>query len=287
MVAVMGSVPPKISPGLYIVATPIGNLGDLSDRARQTLAAADVVACEDTRVTGKLLHLVGIKRPLVRHDDHSDDAARAALIARMKSEAVVLVSDAGTPLVSDPGYRLVRDARAAGVGVHGVPGPAAPILALVLSGLPSDRFLFGGFLPAKAKARDEAIAELASVRATLILFESGQRLERTLAALAQGLGPREAAVARELTKLHEEVVTGDLAALAERYADAPPRGEVTLVIGPPIAVEAGEVDDAALDDALRAALAEGSAARAAKAVASALGVPRARAYARAVELARE
>ena len=282
----MGSAPPKLSPGLYIVATPIGNLGDLSDRARATLAAADLVACEDTRVTGKLLHLIGIKRPLVRHDDHSDDAARAALIARMASEAVVLVSDAGTPLVSDPGYRLVRDARAAGVAVHGVPGPAAPILALVLSGLPSDRFLFAGFLPAKAKARDEAIAELAGLRATLILFESGQRLGRTLAALASGLGAREAAVARELTKLHEEVVTGTLAELAQRYADVAPKGEVTLVIGPPGREAAPAAADAAtLDAALTAALADASPARAAKAVAAQLGVPRALAYARAVELA--
>jgi 16S rRNA (cytidine1402-2'-O)-methyltransferase len=277
-------MPSSPSPGLYIVATPIGNLGDVSARAREILAAADVVACEDTRVTGHLLHLIGIKRPLLRHDDHADDAARARLVERMGEERVVLVCDAGTPLISDPGYRLVRDARAAGRMVTSIPGPCAAITALTLAGLPTDRFLFAGFLPAKAKARAEAIAELAPLRATLILYESGPRLGACLAALAQGLGEREAAVARELTKLHEECITGTLGALADRYATEQPRGEIVIVVGPPVAVAPAVHDGDAIDAALLAALADAPPARAAKAVAASLGIPRERAYARALAL---
>lgn len=270
-------------PGLYILATPIGNLGDISERAKATLSAADVVACEDTRVTGKLLHLLGIKRPLLRHDDHSDDNARAALVARMASEIVVLVCDAGTPLISDPGYRLVRDARAAGVAITSIPGACAAITALTLSGLPTDRFLFAGFLPAKAKARDDAIAELAPIRATLVLYESGPRLAACLTALEKGLGDREAAVARELTKLHEECVTGTLTTLATHYATAP-RGEIVIVIAPPGEVVLGAPSEATLDAALTAALVDKPAAQAAKAVAKALGIAREDAYARALKL---
>jgi 16S rRNA (cytidine1402-2'-O)-methyltransferase len=270
-------------PGLYIVATPIGNLGDISARARDILATADVVACEDTRVTGKLLHLMSVKRPLIRHDDHSDDRARAALVARMADERVVLVCDAGTPLISDPGYRLVRDARAAGRLVTSVPGPCAAITALTLAGLPTDRFLFAGFLPAKASARDRAIAEIAGVKASLVLYESGPRLRATLAALAAALGTREAAVARELTKLHEECVTGTLTSLAAHYAEAP-KGEIVIVIAPPGEEPLAAADDAAIDAALRVALTDAPAAKAAKAVAKALGVPRDVAYARAVAL---
>ena len=284
------------SPGLYIVATPIGNLGDISERAKQLFAAADVVACEDTRVAGKLLHLLGInapaptlgearkRTPLLRHDDHSDAAARAALIARMHDEVVVLVSDAGTPLISDPGYRLVRDARAAGVMVTSAPGACAAVAALSIAGLPTDRFLFAGFLPAKAKARDTAIAELAAIPTTLVFYESGPRLPAALAALANGLGPREAAVARELTKLHEECVTGTLPELATHYAE-PPRGEIVIIVGPPLAVDAGPADDASIDSALTAALTTQSVARAAKAVAASHGITRDAAYARALVLA--
>lgn len=271
-------------PGLYIVATPIGNLGDLSDRARAILSAADVVACEDTRVTGKLLHLSGIKRPLLRHDDHADDRARASLVERMAGEVVVLVCDAGTPLISDPGYRLVRDARAAGRMVTSIPGACAAVTALTLAGLPTDRFLFAGFLPAKAGARATVIAELAAVPATLVFYESGPRLPAALLALAEGLGEREAAVCRELTKLHEECVTGTLSSLANHYA-TPPKGEIVIVIAPPGEAVMEEASEASIDAALIAALADAPAAKAAKAVAKQLGIAREIAYARAVELA--
>ena len=183
-------------PGLYIVATPIGNLGDLSPRAAAMLAHADVIAAEDTRVTARLLQHIGVKVPMLPYHDHNADAVRPRLIARMAHEIVVLVSDAGTPLISDPGYKLVRDARAAGVTVVTIPGPCAAVAALTLAGLPTDRFLFAGFLPAKAGARNTAIAELGAVRATLIFYESAGRTAATLAALAAALGPRQAAVAR-------------------------------------------------------------------------------------------
>src|SRR4051794_34942146 len=213
----------RLPPGLHIVATPIGNLGDLSPRAADTLGNADLVLAEDTRVTAKLLAHIGAKVRMVRYDDHSSEAAREAIVARLGSEAVALVSDAGTPLISDPGYKLVRAARAAGYAVHTLPGPSAAIAALTLAGLPTDRFLFIGFLPAKAKARSDAIADVATVRATLVLYESGPRLGDTLAALADLLGEREAAVAREISKLHEECVTGTLPELAARYANASPK----------------------------------------------------------------
>ncbi len=284
MIAAMSITPrnPVLVPGLYIVATPIGNLGDVSDRARATLAEADVVACEDTRVTGKLLNLLGIKRSLLRHDDHADDAARAALVERMADEAVALVCDAGTPLISDPGYRLVRDARAAGRMVTSVPGACAAINALTLAGLPTDRFLFAGFLPAKAKARDDALADLAPIRATLVFYESGPRLAATLDAMARLLGPRDVAVTRELTKLHEECVTGSASELARHFA-TPPRGEIVIVAGPP-REEPRHASEAEVDAALTEALATMPAARAAKQVAAAMGIAREAAYARALAL---
>ena len=198
----------------------------------------------------------------------------------MAAEAVALVSDAGTPLISDPGFKLVRDARAAGHAVVTLPGPCAAVAALTLAGLPTDRFLFLGFLPAKAKAREEAIAEVAGVRATLLLYESGPRLGATLGALAEGLGPREAAVAREISKLHEECVTGDLPTLAARYAEAPPRGEIVIVVASP--AERPQADDA--DALLRAALARMPAARAAGEVAKATGLARSDLYARALAI---
>src|SRR3954471_3078533 len=207
-----------LSPGLHVVATPIGNLGDLSPRAADTLRRADRILVEDTRVTAKLLSHIGAKVPMIRYDDHTSSEERERIVARLGEEAVALVSDAGTPLISDPGYKLVRAARAAGHQVHTVPGPCAAIAALTLAGLPTDRFLFLGFLPAKAKARSDAIAEIASVRATLVIYESGSRLGETLGALRKQLGPREAAIARELTKLHEECVTGTLSELTDRYA---------------------------------------------------------------------
>jgi 16S rRNA (cytidine1402-2'-O)-methyltransferase len=268
-------------PGLHIVATPIGNLGDLSPRAAETLARADLILAEDTRVTGKLLAHIGARVPMRRYDDHTVEQERAAIVAMLAEKAIVLVSDAGTPMISDPGYKLVRAARAAGHAVDTVPGPCAAIAALTLAGLPTDRFLFLGFLPAKTKARADAIAEVTRVRATLILYESGHRLGDTLVALAQGLGPRDAAVAREITKLHEECVTGTLPELAARYANAVPKGEIVVVVGPPVESEA--VSDDVLDALLDKALRRLSPTRAAAEVAEELNIPRKRAYARALE----
>jgi 16S rRNA (cytidine1402-2'-O)-methyltransferase len=270
-----------LAPGLHIVATPIGNLGDISARAADTLRRADRILAEDTRVTGKLLAHVGAKAPMSRYDDHSSEREREAIVAVLGDSAVALVSDAGTPLISDPGYKLVRAARAAGHAVHAVPGPCAAIAALTLAGLPTDRFLFAGFLPAKSKARTDAIAEIAGLRSTLVFYETGPRLGEALAALAAQLGPREAAMARELTKLHEECVTGRLNELAARYAAAEPKGEIVIVVGPPL--EAAAASDADIDSALDDALARLSPSRAAAEVAERLDVPRKRVYARALD----
>lgn len=275
----------QLEPGLYIVATPIGNLGDLSRRASDILANADVIAVEDSRVTAKLLHHIGVKRPMVPYHDHSTESVRAGLIARMANEAVALVSDAGTPLISDPGYKLVRDARAAGHAVVTIPGPSAAISALTLAGLPTDRFLFMGFLPSKAQARSSTIAEVAGVRATLVFYESGPRLSASLAALSEGLGDREAAVARELTKKFEECVTGTLSALSIRYADAPPRGEIVVVVAPPGEAPPPSEEDA--DAALADALTRLPASKAAGEVAKRFGLDRKALYTRAMAMKRE
>lgn len=272
----------ELTPGLYIVATPIGNLGDLSPRAAAVLSGAAVIAVEDSRVTAKLLHHIGIKRPMTPYHDHNAEAVRPGLIARMGHEAVALVSDAGTPLISDPGYKLVRDARAAGHAVVTIPGPCAAVAALTLAGLPTDRFLFIGFLPSKAQARTAAIREVAAIRATLVLYESGPRLAATLTALAEELGEREAAVTREITKRFEEAVTGTLATLAARYADAPPKGEIVVVIARPGEPEAASEADA--DAALAEALTRLSTGQAASEVAKKLGVDRKALYARALEM---
>jgi 16S rRNA (cytidine1402-2'-O)-methyltransferase len=274
-----------LPPGLHIVATPIGNLGDLGPRAADTLRRADRILVEDTRVTGKLLQHINGKVPMSRYDDHTSEGERGRIVGELGDKAIALVSDAGTPLISDPGYKLVRAARAAGHAVHTVPGPCAAIAALTLAGLPTDRFLFLGFLPAKAKARSDAIDEIAQVRATLVIYESGPRLSDTLLALSAQLGDREAAVVREITKLHEQCVTGTLAKLASGYANAAPKGEIVIVIGPPLEAEA--VSDDHLDAALDAAMARLSPSRAAAEVAEQLGVPRKRAYARALELSRK
>lgn len=271
-----------LTPGLYIVATPIGNLSDLSARAAATLRGASLILAEDKRVTAKLLAHVEATAPMALYHDHSSAAERDRILVRLGTEAVALVSDAGTPLISDPGYKLVRAARAAGHAVHTIPGACAAIAALTLAGLPTDRFLFAGFLPPKAKARATSIAELAPLRASLVFYESGPRLGESLAALADGLGPRDAAVIREISKLHEETATGTLADLAARYANAPPRGEITIVVGPPAENEAASDD--ALDDALRTALATLTPSRAAAEVAISLNIPRKRAYARALAL---
>ena len=269
-------------PGLYIVATPIGNLGDLSPRAAAILSAADLIAVEDSRVTAKLLNHIGIKRPMLPYHDHNADKVRPGLIERMAQEAIVLVSDAGTPLISDPGYKLVRDARAAGRHIVTIPGPSAVIAALTLSGLPTDRFLFGGFLPAKTKARRDNIAELAGLKATLAFYESGPRLAATLTDLAAVLGDRDAAIAREITKAFEECVTGTLADLAARYAEAPPKGEIVVIVAPP--GDAPPADADAIDAALQQALKSASPAKAAGEVSRMLGADRKALYARALEL---
>ena len=269
-----------LEPGLYIVATPIGNLGDLTPRAADILARADLIAVEDSRVTAKLLRHIGAKRPMVPYHDHNADRVRPELLARMATGAVALVSDAGTPLISDPGYKLVRDARAAGIAVTTLPGPSAAIAALTLAGLPTDRFLFAGFLPSKAKARADAIAELAPIRATLVFYESGPRLGAALTALREGLGDREAAVAREISKAFEETVTGTLTELADRYAEAPPKGEIVIVVGPPAAPATASEDE--VETALREALTRLPPAKAAGEVAKATGADRRDLYALAM-----
>ncbi|MBY8822681.1 16S rRNA (cytidine(1402)-2'-O)-methyltransferase [Sphingomonas colocasiae] len=272
----------KLDPGLYIVATPIGNLSDLSPRAGAILSSADAIACEDSRVTAKLLNHLGVRRPMIPYHDHSAPHVRDGLIARMASESIALVSDAGTPLISDPGYKLVREARAAGITVTTIPGPSAAIAALTLAGLPTDRFLFLGFLPNKAKARANTIAEVADVRATLIFYESGPRLAATLAALAEGLGDREAGVAREISKRFEECVTDTLSTLAARYAEHPPKGEIVVVVAPPGEAPPPPADDA--DAALAEALIRLPPAKAAGEVAKAFGLDRKALYARAMAM---
>lgn len=273
-----------LAPGLYIVATPIGNLGDLGPRAAETLRQADRILAEDTRVTAKLLAHVSAKAPMSRYDDHSSETERQRIVAELGERAIALVSDAGTPLISDPGYKLVRAARAAGRQVHTIPGPSAAIAALTLAGLPTDRFLFTGFLPAKAKARADAIDELKSLRATIVLYESGPRLGDALASLAEGLGERECAIVREISKLHEESVTGTLDELARRYKSSQPKGEIVIVVGPSPVPE--EASDAELDAAIAASLESMSPSETAAAVAKQLGVPRKRAYARVLEMIR-
>ena len=273
-----------LPPGLYIVATPIGNLGDISKRATETLCRVDSILAEDKRVTAKLLRHLGATAPMTAYHDHSDQQTRERIVGTLTHQAVALVSDAGTPLISDPGYKLVRAAREAGAAVHTLPGPCAAIAALSLAGLPTDRFLFVGFLPAKAKARGDSIAEIASVRASLVLYESGPRLAETLEALSEGLGNRDCAVVREISKLHEESLTGTLSELGARIAQSPVKGEIVIVVAPPSEIPAAS--DAQLDDALDEALRRMSASRAAAEVAATLGIPRKRAYARALERTR-
>lgn len=268
-------------PGLYIVATPIGNLGDITMRAADILARCDGVACEDTRVTGKLMKHLKLSKPLWRYDDHSGERDRARLVESMREKAVALVSDAGTPLVSDPGYRLVRDCRAAGIAVTSLPGPCAAVVGLTLSGLPNDRFLFAGFLPNKDKARRETLEELSAVEATLVFYETGPRLTKSLDAIANALPGREVSVARELTKLHEECRTASPEELAEHYTAHPPKGEIVLLVAPPVEEQANAEDADAL---LIEALATMKASQAAGQVARETGLDRKLLYARALEL---
>jgi 16S rRNA (cytidine1402-2'-O)-methyltransferase len=270
-----------LSPGLYIVATPIGNLGDITTRAANVLSRCDAIACEDTRVSRKLIQHLGVTKPLWRYDDHASDEDRGRLLQAMQRKAVALISDAGTPLVSDPGYRLVREARAAGIPVTSLPGPSAPVMALTLSGLPSDRFLFAGFLPPKDKARHDTLAELAGVKATLVFFETAPRLVKSLSAIAEALPGREVAVARELTKLHEECRSGAAGELIAHYAAHPPRGEIVLLVGPPVEQVA---DEGHADTLLLEALMTEKPSQAAALVARVTGLDRKRLYARALEL---
>ncbi len=270
-----------LSPGLYIVATPIGNLADITRRAADVLGRCDAIACEDTRVTRKLMQHLGVSKPLWRYDDHASHEDRARLLEAMRDKAVALVSDAGTPLVSDPGYRLVREARSLGIAVTPLPGASAALAALTVSGLPSDRFLFAGFLPPKDKARSDTLNELANVRATLVFFETAPRLLKALAAIGEALPGREVAVARELTKLHEECRTGSPEGLASHYAAHPPRGEIVLLVGPPAQTIA---DAAHADTLLLEALTTQKPSQAAASVARATGLERKALYARALEL---
>lgn len=270
-----------LSPGLYIVATPIGNLGDVTSRAVETLRAVSAIACEDTRVTGKLLKHLGIKQRLIRYDDHAGEADRVRLLDLMRSAPVALASDAGTPLISDPGYRLVRAAREAGIAVTSLPGPSAAIVALSIAGLPSDRFLFAGFLPAKAKARCDALSELSGLRATLVFYETAPRLLASLDAIAEVLPGREVAVARELTKLFEECRNGSPEALAAHYRAHPAKGEIVVLVAPPAAGAGPDCDPDAL---LRAELASAKPSQAAAKVAKLTGLDRKVLYARALEL---
>ena len=275
---------PRLAAGLYLVATPIGNLRDITLRALEMLAAADLVACEDTRVTRKLFDHYGLSAPLMSYHDHNAETARPKILQRIAAgDAVALVSDAGTPLISDPGFKLVRDATAADLPVTAAPGASAAVMALTVAGLPTDRFFFEGFLPSKSAARRTRIAELARIPATLVLYESGPRLADALSDLAAGLGAREAAVCRELTKLHEEVRRGTLETLARDYAaGAETRGEIAIVIAPPDAPAPSGAEE--IDALLRAALTRVSLKDAVAEVAAATGEQRRAVYSRALEL---
>ncbi|MBI4275039.1 MAG: 16S rRNA (cytidine(1402)-2'-O)-methyltransferase [Rhizobiales bacterium] len=275
---------PRLSSGLYVVATPIGNLGDITLRALQILAGVDLIACEDTRVTRKLLDHYGLFTPVTPYHEHNAATARPKLLAALAAgKAVALVSDAGTPLISDPGYKLVREATAAGRAVVPVPGASAVLAALTVAGQPTDRFFFAGFLPAKAAQRRARIAEVARIPATVVLFETGPRLAATLVDLNNILGAREAAICRELTKLHEEVRRGMLSDLVARYTNAAaPKGEIVVIVAPPrfdTRLDAGDIDTL-----LRAALVRLSLKDAVAEVANVTGQPRRMIYQRALEL---
>jgi 16S rRNA (cytidine1402-2'-O)-methyltransferase len=274
--------------GLYVVATPIGNLRDVTFRALSVLAAAAAVLAEDTRITKRLLAHYGITTPLLTYNDHSSEAVRERMIHRLREgEALALVSDAGTPLVSDPGYRLVQAAIAAGLPVTPIPGPSAMLTALVVSGLPTDRFFFEGFLPAKRGARRTRLQAIAGIPGTLILYEAPHRLPEMLADAAEILGERPGVVARELTKLFETVRRGDLPDLARQFArEGPPKGEIVVLVGEGTAGTPGPEADAALDDRIEAALARHSIKDAAALVAAETGLPKRDVYARALALAR-
>jgi 16S rRNA (cytidine1402-2'-O)-methyltransferase len=278
---------PKAAPGLHLVATPIGNLGDITLRALETLAGVDLVACEDTRVTHKLIERFGITARLTPYHEHNAAQARPVILHHLaQGQSVALVSDAGTPLISDPGFKLVREACAAGYPVHTLPGASSLLAALTLSALPTDRFYFEGFLPSREGARRARLGELARLDATLVLLEAGSRIADSLRDLAEVLGPRDGAVCRELTKLHEEVRRGPLATLAAQAPSLETRGEFVVVVGPP---EAGAqvMPQEALDALLRARLRSDSVKDAVAHAVEVSGRPRREIYARALELAAE
>ncbi len=278
---------PKAAPGLYLVATPIGNLGDITLRALETLAGVDVIACEDTRITRRLTERYGIAAQLKPYHEHNAEAARPKILeALAQGGSVALVSDAGTPLISDPGFKLVREASAAGYDVFALPGPSSVLAALSVAALPTDRFFFEGFLPAKSAARRARLTELARIDATLVVFDSGNRVQDTLSDLADIMGAREAAICRELTKLHEEISRAPLSELARNADTLETRGEFVLVIGPP-AADAEAMSADAIDDLLRAQLATSSVKDAVAHAVELSGRPRREVYARALELAKE
>jgi 16S rRNA (cytidine1402-2'-O)-methyltransferase len=274
---------PALQPGLHVVSTPIGNLADVTLRALTTLAAADIVVCEDTRVTSRLTGHYGITARFLAYNDHNAPRMRPQILGRLEAgQAVALVSDAGTPMVSDPGYKLVREAIEAGLPVFSAPGASAALAALTVAGLPTDRFFFEGFLPAKEGARAERLAEIKPVPATLVFYETGPRLAASLAAMARSLGDRPASVARELTKAYETVYRGTLASLAAAFAAADePKGEIVIVVGPPAE---DEVSAPQMEALLQEALERLSVKDAAASVAARLGLPRRDVYAKAIEL---
>ncbi len=280
-------VAPKAAPGLHVVATPIGNLGDITLRALETLAGVDVVACEDTRVTRKLMDRFGIKATLKPYHEHNAEQARPAILQRLaQGDSIALVSDAGTPLISDPGFKLVRDVSAAGYSVITLPGPSSILAALTVAALPTDRFFFEGFLPSRETARRTRLGELARLDVTLVMFESGNRAQDTLRDLADIFGSRDAAICREMTKLHEEVRRGTLADLAAVADGLETRGEFVIVVGPPDA-SARLMPQTDLDALLRASLRHDSVKDAVAQAVEVSGRPRREIYARALELAKE
>jgi len=278
---------PKAVPGLHLVATPIGNLGDITLRALEVLAGAEVIACEDTRITRRLIERYGISADLKQYHEHNAEQARPKILAKLaEGGSIALVSDAGTPLISDPGFKLVREVTAAGFDVFALPGPSSVLTALAVSALPTDRFFFEGFLPSKQTARRHRLEELARIDATVVLFESGNRVQETLADLADIMGSRPAAICRELTKLHEEISRGPVSELAKTADTLETRGEFVLVLGPP-AADAQAMTDDDLDALLRASLQRDSVKDAVAHAVELSGRPRRAVYARALELARE
>lgn len=278
---------PRTAAGLHLVATPIGNLGDITLRALETLAGADLIACEDTRITRRLTERYGITTELTPYHEHNAATARPKLLEHLaQGGSIALVSDAGTPLISDPGYKLVREAYAAGYAVNALPGPSSVLTALSVAALPTDRFFFEGFLPTKETARRARLAELARIDATLVMFESGNRVQDTLRDLANVMGAREAAICRELTKLHEEVSRAALSELSARADTLETRGEFVLVIGPP-AADAQVLTAEALDNLLREQLNHHSVKDAVAHAVELSGRPRREVYARALELAKQ